>query len=240
MDKAAKRKKTWKIVGNIVFWVVLLTIVLYSTVTLFSERENNMTSVFGISALTVQSDSMSPTFDQGDLIFINTNFEFDDLIERFNNGDKLVVTFVASRTTEQGVITFFNTHTVKDIREQNGIYWFDVIGDNAPENSVEQKVGAEIVGVWTGTSWPSMGIIIDNTIDFLKSSTGFLLFIVLPCLAFLVYEIVKFTKIYSQYQLEKHVGDKEKLQAEAIAIAKLQLEKEMAEKAAKENEADKS
>ena len=198
MDKAAKRKKTWKIVGNIVFWVVLLTIVLYSTVTLFSERENNMTSVFGISALTVQSDSMSPTFDQGDLIFINTNFEFDDLIERFNNGDKLVVTFVASRTTEQGVITFFNTHTVKDIREQNGIYWFDVIGDNAPENSVEQKVGAEIVGVWTGTSWPSMGIIIDNTIDFLKSSTGFLLFIVLPCLAFLVYEIVKFTKIYSQ------------------------------------------
>jgi signal peptidase len=237
MENTSKKKKTWKIIANVVFWLVLVTIVIYSTVTLFSEKDNNMTSLLGISALTVQSDSMEPTFDEGDLIFVKTKFEIQDLVDRFENDDKVVITFRVVRTTEQGTIVYYNTHTVKNITEVGGLYWFYTQGDNAAADS-SPVLGSEIIGVWTGRSWTGWGTFLDNTIDFLKSSTGFLLFIVLPCLAFLVYEIIRFTKIYSQYQLQKHQGDHLKLQEEAIAIARIQLEKEMAEKAKQEPKAD--
>ena len=193
-----------------------------------------MTSVFGISALTVQSDSMLPAFNEGDLIFVKTKFEVAYLVEKFVNREKVVSTFRVMKTTETGTLVYDDTHTVKNISEVGGIYWFYTQGDNAPADS-SPVLGSEIVGVWTGKSWTGWGYFLDNTIGFLKSSTGFLLFIVLPCLAFLIYEIVRFTKIYSQYQLQKHQGDRIKLQEEAVAIPKMQLEKEMAEKAKQEN-----
>ncbi|HOP57668.1 MAG TPA: hypothetical protein PLD07_05380, partial [Bacillota bacterium] len=70
-------------------------------------------------------------------------------------------------------------------------------------------------------------------IDFLKSSTGFFLFIVLPCLAFLVYEIFRFVKVYSQYQVQKSMNDRVQMQEEALAAARAQLEQEQKEKADK-------
>jgi len=242
MENTSKKKKTLKIIGNVVFWLVLVTILVYSVITLFSEKDNNMTSVLGISALTVQSDSMSPTFDEGDLVFVKTSFEITDLVQKFENDETVVITYRVVRTTENGTLIYYNTHTVVNVTEVGGIYWFYTKGDNpelAPDSS--PVLGSEIVGVWTGTSWGGWGTFLDNTIGFLKSSTGFLLFIVLPCLAFLVYEIIRFTKIYSQYQLQKHQGDQIKLQEEAIAIAKKQLEMEMAEKAkAEKKEEEKS
>lgn len=146
MENTAKRKKTLKIIGNIVFWLVLIIVVIYSTVALFSKKDNNMTSVFGISALTVQSDSMLPAFDEGDLIFVKTKFEVADLVEKFENGEKVVITFRVMKTTETGTIVYYNTHTVKNISEVGGIYWFYTQGDNAPADS-SPVLGSEIVGV---------------------------------------------------------------------------------------------
>lgn len=216
MENTKKGKKTWKLVGNIVFWVVLALVVVYSAVALFSKQDENMTTFLGMSALTVESDSMEDTFYEGDLVFINTNFDTDTLD---------VDDVVTYRVMEiDGTRLYYNTHRITDISIDRVLFYTK--GDNAPADP-NPITANDIVGVWTGTHLRGMG----SFINFLKSSTGFLLFIVLPCLAFLVYEIIRFTKIYSQYQVQKTLGDRVKMQEEALALAKAELEKEQTIKA---------
>jgi len=222
VENTQNKKNTWKIVGNVVFWVLLVVVILYSAVTLFSKREENMTSIFGVSALSVQSNSMSPTFKKGALVFIDTEYDVDQLITDFQNDEKVVITF----RVVDGTDVYYNTHTVIDYQEVGGLDWFTTQGDSAPEDLKETILGTEIIGVWTGSYLPGAG----GFIDFLQSSVGFLLFIVLPCLAFLVYEIIRFTKIYSQYQVQKTMSDRVKMQEEAVAQAKAQWEKEQISK----------
>lgn len=227
MENTQNKKKAWKIVGNVVFWLLLVIVVFYSAVTLFSEKDDNMTSVFGMSALAVRTDSMEPTIKKGALIFVDTEFDVDELISNFDPIEKdLVITFVDGSGDSQ----YYNTHRVQRITEIGGVVRFYTQGDNAPYEDEMPVLGNEIVGVWTGSRLSGVGAFI----EFLQSSTGFLLFIVIPCLAFLVYEIVRFTKIYSQYQVQKSMGDRVKLQEEAMALARAQLEKEANEKAKQE------
>lgn len=216
------KNKTLKIIGNVVFWVVLVIVLVYSALALFSEKDDNMTSLFGISSLTVQSGSMSPTFEEGDLIFVKTNFDVAKIKADFEAGKTVVITFKAI----EGGETYYNTHTVINVREVGSLTWFDTRGDAAPLDEIDNVLSTSIVGVWNGTSWAGWGTFLDSFIGFLKSSVGFLLFIVLPCLIFLVYEIIRFTKIYSQYQVQKSIGDRVKFQEEALAIARAQLEAE--------------
>jgi signal peptidase len=218
VENTQSNKKVLKIVGNVVFWVLLVVVVFYSAVTLFSKREENMTSVFGMSALSVQSDSMAPTFKEGALVFIKTDYDVDELIADFQNDEKIVITF----RVVDGTDVYYNTHTVINYQEVGGIDWFTTRGDGAPEDKTETILGTEIIGVWTGSHLPGAGFFI----DFLQSSVGFLLFIVLPCLAFLVYEIIRFTKIYSQYQVQKTMADRVKMQEDAVAQAKIEWEKD--------------
>jgi len=79
MVVSAKSKKTLKIIGNVVFWLVLALVVLYSMVSLLSSQESNKITFFGIESLSVESNSMEPTFKEGDLIFITTNFDLDEI-----------------------------------------------------------------------------------------------------------------------------------------------------------------
>ncbi len=216
MENTKSKTKTWKIVGNVVFWVVLVLVVLYSVVALFSEKDENQTTFLGMTAYTVESDSMEPEFYEGDLIFVKTDFDVADLDEDD------IITFRATEVTNEGTRTYYNTHRIIDISDDRVSFYTK--GDNKPADT-DPVTANDIVGVYSGVHLRFMGAFI----DFLKSSVGFLLFIVLPCLAFLVYEIVRFTKVYSQYQVQKTLSDRVKLQEEAIALAKAELEKERAE-----------
>jgi len=53
----------------------------------------------------------------------------------------------------------------------------------------------------------------------------------MPCFAFLIYEVIKFVKVVSDYNVQKALGDRVGLQEEAIAIAKAQIEAEQKAKA---------
>ncbi|HPQ62392.1 MAG TPA: signal peptidase I [Bacillota bacterium] len=218
MEVTKKGTRAWKIVGNVVFWVLIVVVVFYSVVALFSKKEENMTSFFGLTSLTVQSDSMEDTFYKGDLIFINTEFDKEAL----NVGD--VITFSVTEITTDGSISYYNTHR---ILSEDGVLIYTK-GDNAPADS-SPITANDVIGVYTGVHLRGMG----TFIDFLKSSTGFFLFIVLPCLAFLVYEIFRFVKVYSQYQVQKSMNDRVQMQEEALAAARAQLEQEQKEKADK-------
>ena len=222
MDEVKGKNVVWKKVGNIAFYVVLAIVLIYAIFALFSDKEENQISFFGTTALAVQSDSMAPTFDKDDLIFINTDFDANEL----KIGD--VITFIE----RDGDVVFYNTHRIVDIVDSNGFLRFVTKGDAAPEgeNDPVWKTADEVVGVWNERAWSGFGGVVDGFTGFIKSSTGFFLLIVLPALLFLAYEVYRFIKVYGDYNRKKGQIDRTLLQEQAIAEAKRQLEEELKNK----------
>jgi signal peptidase len=219
-EKQTKKKKSTKII-NIVFWVVLAIVAIYSVISL-TATDDNVTSIFGQTAFTVQSDSMAPTFEKGDLIYVETEFEFDEI----EVGD--VITYDMVIQNDDGSETWiFNSHRVTQITiGENGHYYFYTQGDNNSEPDPGYLTENFVRGVWNEKVTKNIGGIIDGIVGFLKSGTGFFLFIVLPCFAFLVYEVYRFIVVMTEYKTHQVLESRVKLQEEAIAMAKKQLEEE--------------
>lgn len=219
MENITKKKATWKLIGNIAFWVVLAFVFFYAVFALFTKQDENTSSFLGIATLSVQSDSMSPTFEKGDLIFVDTKFEYADLDE----GD--VITYKTFVEVDGEEYLIYNSHRIQSRTIIDGTYWYTTDGDN-PLAVEELVFQSDIYGVWKETKLSGFGTFTDGFVDFVKSPIGFFLFIVLPCFAFLVYEVIKFVKVVSDYNVQKAVGDQTALKEEAIKIAKAQLEAE--------------
>ena len=69
-------KKALKIVFNVIAWVVLIFALLITILVFSSDKNNGTASLLGYVPLTVESDSMKPTFKKGDLIISK---EIDDI-----------------------------------------------------------------------------------------------------------------------------------------------------------------
>jgi signal peptidase len=224
-DKKTIKKKSAKI-ANIVFWVVLAIVAIYSVVALTS-TDDNVTSIFGQTAFTVQSNSMSPTFEKGDLIYVETDFELSEI----EVGD--VITYDMIIQNADGSETWiFNSHRVTEITlGTNGYYYFYTQGDNNSEPDSGYLTENFVRGVWNEKVTKNIGGVIDGIVGFLKSGTGFFIFIVLPCFGFLVYEIYRFIIVMTEYKTHQILESRVKLQEEAVALAKKQLEEEARQKA---------
>ncbi|XMB71921.1 signal peptidase I [Mycoplasmatota bacterium WC30] len=218
-DTTKKRKSR---VANIVFWVVLAIVAIYSVIALVS-TDDGVTTLFGGNAFTVQTDSMSPTFDKGDLIYIDTDVNVDTILV-----DDVITYQILLDVNGDGEDEWvYNSHRVINIEEDpNGYLHFTTKGDNnalADEGNIHESY---VIGVWTEKVTKNIGGIIDGIVGFLQSGTGFFIFIVLPCLAFLIYEIVKFIGVMTEYKTQQILTDRVKLQEEALVMAKAQLEEE--------------
>ncbi|MFP4478763.1 MAG: signal peptidase I [Candidatus Izemoplasmatales bacterium] len=221
MENVVKEKQTLKKVLNIAFYVVLAIVFIYAMFALFSKKDENQFSFLGITSLAVQSDSMKPEFEEGDLIFIRRNFDPADL----EIGD--VITYKTFEITDEGTVEYYNTHRIVEEPSIVGDrYYFITSGDNTSADDRYGVFEEDISGVWTGNSWSNFGGFVDGITTFLKSSLGFFLLIVIPALAFLVYEVIRFVKIYSDYNYKKQTADRVKMQEDALEEAKRQLEKE--------------
>ena len=74
-------KKVLKSIVNILAWVVLILALLVTILVFSSARNNGVANLFGYIPLTVESDSMYPTFSQGDLIICREIDSIDALQE---------------------------------------------------------------------------------------------------------------------------------------------------------------
>lgn len=214
-------KKKFKI-SNIIFWVVLGLVAVYAVIALTS-TDDGTTSIFGRTAFTVQTDSMVPEFKKGDLIYVDTDFNVDDL--KVND----VITYQAliDVTGDGEEEWVYNSHRIVGIEEDvNGYLHFVTKGDNNPVNDVDTVHENHVIAVWDGHVTRNLGGIIDGIVGFLKSGTGFFIFIVLPCFAFLVYEVVKFVGVMTEYKTQQILSDRVKMQEDALIAARAQLEEE--------------
>ena len=192
-------KKAASIVISVVMWIIILVAALFAFTTLATKDDGSVSSLAGFTPLTVQSESMAPTFDQDDLIIIK---QCDP--STLEVGD--IVTFHTIIDNQYAL----NTHRIISINEVNGLNSYTTKGDNNELADQHVIADGDIVGKYVGKI-PYMG----KVIGFLSSTWGFLVVIVLPMLLFFIYQV--YHLVIVGMNLKRAVAEEDRLkQAEAI------------------------
>lgn len=223
--------KISKIVLNVLFYTVIVLLLVFSIANMKVKRDDNIANIFGTGILSVQSNSMygelEDSFEKGDMLFVKMLDE--DSREDLEIGD-IVTYFDLS-------IYAFNTHRIVEINESEG-YLITQADYNyvAQNNNTEpdQPVNIEdVIAVYTETKVSGFG----NALDYLQTSAGFAIFIIVPVIILLIVEGVILTrtimsankeKLANQYAQEKEdamkdlEAEKERMRKEILA----ELEKE--------------
>lgn len=184
------KKKVASTVLNIIIWVFVIFSMIVSLVVLSSTAFNNdgtgVPSLGGYSLITVQSDSMKPEFSKGAMIIVKkataeqrTQYQVGDVITYFDyqaDGSFIFVTHRVIGVEELAVTTYT---TLGDNKE------FDLSGGTG-----SRVFCNDVLGEYTGVQIPFLGA----ALDFIKQPVGFGLFIILPLLAFFLYELYNFIR----------------------------------------------
>jgi len=218
------------VMANVLLWAIILLAALFAFATLATRDDVHVANVVGYTPLSVMTDSMSPTFNSGDMIFIK---KCDP--STLQVGD--IVTFHTIINNEYAL----NTHRIHEIEESGGVRSYITMGDNNAVPDTHIISDGDIVGKYVGRLGG-----FGKVMDFLSSSVGFLLVIVLPMLAFFIYQV--YHLIMVSIQLKKAVAveaaeeaavpqsednaallaEAERLRAEAAAAEKARAEAEAA------------
>ena len=204
-----KVKKIAGIVGNVVLWLFVAFSVLI-TVLVFSAQgsEDGVPSLFGKGMITIETDSMDPTFKVGDLVFIN-KLDHDEKFE-LEKGD--IITFLAmldvngDGTKEQ----VYNTHRIVE-KVSNG---YKTQGDKLG-SAVDNDVVLFVDVIGTCEEDDAVGGV-GNAIKWLRSSSGFFICIVLPLVLFFLYELYNFINILVSERAKKKASEVSKETEEEI------------------------
>ncbi len=182
-----KTKKVLGIVGNVVVWL-FVAFSIFTTVLVFTAQGNRdgVPDIFGKSLITIQSNSMSPTYKKGDLVFMTKLSDKDR--ENLKKGD--IITYRVDLDGD-GKLEL-NTHRIDGFDE---VGWIITKGDNEKTNATVDDYRTHpdaVVGKCTDNG-KLAGV--GNVIEFLGSSVGFFVCIVLPLILFFLYEMYNFISI---------------------------------------------
>ena len=200
----SKAKKVLSIVFNTFVWVFLVFAILVTIMTFASRNsKDGVPSVFGKSIVSIQSNSMKSSkpesFKDGDLI----------IIEKITSNQALelevgaIITYRAPQDIDgDGQTGDINTHRIVEKRtDAGGIVWFKTQGDNPTTNPTADNYElryTDVIGVYNGNKIAGIGAVL----DFLRSSTGFFLIIVLPMALFFLYEVYNLIKVIMAHKIK--------------------------------------
>ena len=171
-------KKVLRIGANVIAWIVLIFALLITIIVFSSGRNNGVANLFGFIPMTVESDSMKPTFSKNDLIICK---EIDD-INALKEGD--VITFwtvIDGRRVK-------NTHRIVSVNADEGARSFITRGDNNPADDTLPAYASDIIAKWTDVKIAGVG----KFMNFLRTKKGFFICILIPMAIFFLFELYKF------------------------------------------------
>lgn len=171
-------KKALRIAANVAAWLIVIFALLVTILVFSSTNNNGVPQLFGYIPLTVESQSMSPTFNQGDLI----------ISKQIDDASALQVGDVISYWTIIDGQKVKNTHRIVRIETENGVTSFITRGDNNPIDDEVPTYPADLIGKWTGARLGGAG----NIMAFLRTRLGFFVCILLPMALFFLFELYKF------------------------------------------------
>lgn len=174
-----KNNKALKIIGNIIYYILLALVILILAVVILQRVSKNNASIGGIRIFNIVTESMFPEYQIGDVL-ISKKIE----PSKIKVGDDLVYL-----GTEQGFAGRVVTHRVVDIEESDGKYRFHTKGlANEVEDPVVQENQIYGIVIYKTYILSFITKIINNIYGFY-----FLIFIPLTILI-----IVKFVKIRNE------------------------------------------
>ena len=196
-------KKVLGIIINVLAWVILIFALLVTIMVFSSGRNNGVANLLGFIPMTVESDSMKPTFEKDDFIICK---EIDDM-NTLKKGD--VITFWTIIEGQR----VKNTHRIVEVKNENGSVSYITRGDN---NSIDDSVpvyAGDVIGEWTGVKVHGFG----KAMNFLRTKTGFFICILIPMAIFFLFELYKFiVTLIEVKKPELSEDDEEEIKRRAI------------------------
>lgn len=218
MSQAAERAKKPSILSKIfnVFFYTLITIVivvafLYTVVTIAGD--NGVSTILGYTVGSVQSGSMSGTFEKGDII-ISKQIDGDDVQE----GD--IISFFYMDPQAKRIIVV--THRVIELKNNGQIVTQgDVANRNNSVDQIEVISQGDVISRYNGFKIPYLGALL----DYINTSQGFFVCILIPVFLFLFWQIYVFIVTVAD---ARKLSQEKKINDQARALAEQMLkEKEI-------------
>lgn len=206
-------KKAASVVVSVVMWIIILVAALFSFTTLATKDDGSVSSLAGFTPLTVQSESMEPTFGENDLIIIQ---QCDP--STLKEGD--IVTFHTIIDNQYAL----NTHRIVSINQVNGLNSYTTKGDNNDLADQHVIADGDIVGKYA-FKIPYLGAVM----DVLSSTWGFLIIIVLPMLLFFIYQV--YHLVIVGMNLKRAMAEEDRMKQAEAALAEAKRLKAEAEAA---------
>lgn len=189
-------KKIGKIAGDVLLVLIFAVSVVLIVANITADKKNGeQPNVFGYTVSSVQSESMSGTFEKGALV-VGKVVDKDTVIE--------VGTIISFYQKVNGVV-IINTHRVVAVTGEGNNRLFQTQGDNrevCPTPDAEWKSLDDIAAVYK-FQIPVVG----SVIDFLKKPVGFIICLVVPMLAFIGWQVYKLIAIYLQSKKEQMIAE---------------------------------
>ena len=228
-EEESKGKRILNTVVNVILVIAIALAAVCTYASYVSTSGNGVPNILGVRIFSIQTESMYPTLLPGDLIFDTgvkeaTELRKDDIITYWTviNGERVL-----------------NTHRIHEIYDGGGYLIFSTKGDNNTSADPLTVHESEIVGKYSFRV-PGVG----KVFDYLQTSTGFLIVIVIPVFLFFLFHLVQFFRVLFEYQNVKNrikfeqergrtedlIDQEQKRQSEAQAAARLKMEEELRER----------
>lgn len=189
-----KKKKTTvkdvlSVVVNVILVIAMIVAAICTYVSFVSTSGNGVPNLFGYEFFSVQTDSMYPTLKSGDLVI-------DKFVE---DPSELRVEDIITYWTVINGERVLNTHRINQIYDGGNYLIFETKGD---KNTVADSMTvheSEVVGEYV-THISGVG----KVLDYLQTSTGFLIVVVLPVAIFFLFHLIQFFRVLFEYQNVKN------------------------------------
>ena len=184
-----KPKKSVAGVINVIINVILVIAILIAAVCTYvsfvSTSGNGVPNLLGYEIFSVQTDSMYPTLQAGDLV----------IDERVIGGERVL-----------------NTHRINEIYDGGTYRIFETKGDNNNAADALTVHESEVVGIYS-SHVAGLG----KVLDYLQTSTGFLIVVVVPVGLFFLFHLIQFFRVLFEYQnVKSRLKYQEELDARGV------------------------
>lgn len=189
---------------SILFDVLIVLVIVFAviiTIVSLSSNENGISNINGYMPLNIQSESMKPTINKGDMI-IAKKADFDSL-EKDN---------IISYLLEEQDKTIIITHRIVDVIKENGTTYLITKGDNNDSVDDVRVIESNFVGIYNNIKIPILG----SVLTFLQSQIGFFIFIILPLFILFIYQLYKFINTIMEEKKKELVEQIRKEEKEKI------------------------
>lgn len=187
-----QESKTSRIISTVINVILVISIILAAVctyVSYVSTSGSGVPSLFGLQIFSIQTDSMYPVLLPGDLI-VDTAVKDPSTLRK---GD--IITYWTVINGERTL----NTHTIYEIYDGGDYLIFSTKGENNSAADPLTVHESEVVGIYKARI-PGIG----KFFDYLQTSTGFLLVVVIPVFIFFLFHLVQFFRVLFEYQNVKN------------------------------------